>query len=115
MRSFSIKDLHECIDELSKEAEKGNLALITKHGHPLFVSLPVTESLLRNNINVVLAESLYRTGAISLGKSAKLAGLSIAEFSEYLSRLGIAVVDYPAEELESELDYFNLCPPVIAF
>lgn len=107
MQSFSIRDLRERTSELSKEAEKGNLALITKRGHPLFVSLPFTENLLKNNINVVLAESLYRTGAMSLGKSAKLAGLSIAEFSEYLSRLGIAVVDYPAEELESELDYFN--------
>jgi hypothetical protein len=29
--------------------------------------------------------------------------MSIAEFAKYLSQLGIAVVDYPIEELEEEL------------
>jgi len=107
MQAFSIRDLRERTGELSQEAEKGNLALITKHGHPLFVSLPFTEDLLKNNIHVVLAESLYRTGSISIGKAAKLAGQSIAEFSEYLSKLGIPIIDYPAEELDNELDYFK--------
>lgn len=107
MQAFSIRDLRERTGELSQEAEKGNLTVITKHGHPLFVSLPFTEDLLRNNIHVVLAENLYRTGSLSIGKAAKLAGQSVAEFTEYLSRLGIAVVDYPAAELQNELQYFN--------
>lgn len=107
MQAFSIRDLRERTGELSQEADKGNIALITKHGKPLFVSLPFTEDLLKNNINVVLAESLYRTGSISIGKAAKLAGQSIAEFSEYLSKLGVSVVDYPTKELDAELDYFK--------
>ena len=107
MQAFSIRDLRERTGELSQEAEKGNIALITKHGYPLFVSLPFTENLLKDNINAVLAESLYRTGSISIGKAAKLANQSIAEFSEYLSQLGIPVIDYSAEELEDELDYLQ--------
>ena len=107
MQAFSIRDLRERTGELSQEAEKGNLALITKHGHPLFISLPFTENLIKNDIHVVLAESLYRSGSVSIGKAAKLAGLSIVEFSEYLSGLGIAVVDYPVEELQDELQYFS--------
>ncbi len=105
-KHFSI-DLRERTGELSQEAEKGNLALITKHGYPLFVSLPFTEDLLKNNIHVVLAESLCRTGSISIGKAAKLAGQSIAEFSEYLSQLGVPIIDYSVEELDAELDYFK--------
>lgn len=107
MQAFSIRDLRERTGELSQEAEKGNITLITKHGYPLFVSLPFTEKLLKNNIHVVLAESLYRTGSFSIGKAAKLAEMSIAEFTEYLSCLGVAVVDYPADELQDELGYFN--------
>ncbi len=107
MHSFSIRDLRERTGELSKEAEKGNLALITKHGRPMFVSVPFTENLLKNGVHVALAESLYQSGSLSIGKAAKLAGLSIAEFSEHLSRLNIAVVDYPADELENELSYFS--------
>ena len=107
MQAFSIRDLRERTGELSKEAEKGNLALITKHGHPLFVSLPFTEELLKNNIHVMLAESLYRAGSVSIGKAAKLAGQSVAEFSEYLSKLGIPVVDYSPDELDKELEYLQ--------
>lgn len=106
MHSFSIRDLRERTGELSREAEKGNLALITKHGRPMFVSVPFTENLLKNGVHVALAESLYQSGSFSIGKAAKLADLSIAEFSEHLSRLNIAVVDYPSNELEDELRYF---------
>ncbi len=107
MQAFSIRDLRERTGELSKEAEKGNLALITKHGHPLFVSLPFTEELLKNNIHVMLAESLYRTGSTSIGKAAKIADKSIVEFSEYLSKIGLSVVDYNPDELDKELQYLQ--------
>ena len=49
---------------------------------------------------------LFDEEALSLGKAAKLAGLSIAEFTEHLSHLDIPVVDYPATELDDELKYF---------
>ncbi len=107
MQAFSIRDLRERTGELSREAEKGNMALLTKHGRPMFVSLPFTENLLRQGVLVALAENLYQSGSLSIGKAAKIADQSIAEFSEHLSRLGIAVVDYSADELADELGYFN--------
>jgi len=45
--------------------------------------------------------------AISLGKAAKLAKMSIAEFATHLSQLGIPVVDYDSDELLDELRYFE--------
>ena len=54
-----------------------------------------------------MAESLYRQDAISLGKAAKLARMSIAEFASHLSQLGIPVVDYDGDELLEELRYFE--------
>jgi predicted HTH domain antitoxin len=107
MQSFTIRDLRERPGELSREAEQGNLTLITRHGHPLFVGVPFDDAMLRHGVNTALAENLFKSGALSLGKAAALAHMSIAEFAEYLSQLGIPVVDYPAAELDDELNVFE--------
>ncbi len=93
--------------DLSREAEKGRLTLITRHGHPLLVGVPFTDTLLENGVNTALAENLFKNGALSLGKAAALANISIAEFADYLSQQGIPVVDYPAAELEKESRIFE--------
>ena len=80
---------------------------MTRHGHPLFISVPFSDELVRHGVGVALAESLYRQDAISLGKAAKLARMSIAEFASHLSQLGIPVVDYDGDELLEELRYFE--------
>ena len=108
MQSFSIRDLRERSGELSREAEAGHLSLITKRGQPLFVAVPVSEALLDKGAKVSLAEHLFKEGVLSLGKAAKIAGMPYVLFSEHLSRLGIAVVDYSADELEEELRVANL-------
>ena len=39
-----------------------------------------------------LAASLYNGGGVSLGKAAKISGLSLSEFVEHLGSLGIEIV-----------------------
>ena len=107
MQSFTIRDLRKRPGELSREAEQGHLALVTRHGHPLFVSVPFSDELVQHGVGTALAEGLYKADAISLGKAAKLARMSIAEFVTHLSLLGIPVVDYDGEELLDELRYFE--------
>ncbi len=107
MQSFTIRDLRERTGELSREVEQGHLALVTRHGHPLFISVPFSEELVQHGVYTALAESLYKDGAVSLGKAAKLAHMSIPEFAAHLSQLDIPVVDYDADELEGELRYFE--------
>ncbi len=107
MQSFTIRDLRERPGELSREAEQGHLALVTRHGHPLFVTVPFSDELIQHGVGKALAEGLYREGAISLGRAAKLARTSIADFAAHLSQLGIPVVDYDGEELVDELRYFE--------
>lgn len=108
MQTFSIRDLRERSGELTREAEAGHLSLVTKRGQPLFVAVPVSEELLDKGTRVSLAEHLFKEGILSLGKAAKVAGMPYVLFSEHLSRLGIAIVDYPADELEEELRVANL-------
>ncbi len=46
MQTFSIRDLRDRSGELTREAEAGRLSLVTRHGQPLFVSVPFTGQML---------------------------------------------------------------------
>jgi prevent-host-death family protein len=103
MESFNIRDLRERTGELVRNAEQGKLAVVAKHGHPLFVAVPLDETLLRAGLGVALAVKLFQDGTVSLGKAAKLSGLPYETFVEQLALLGIAAVDYAPDDLDGEL------------
>ena len=107
MQSFSIRDLRERSGELSREVEAGKLSVVTRHGHPLFVTIPFSEELLQHGVHITLATQLFREGNISLGKAAKLANMPISEFTEHVSDQGIPVVDFSEEEFDREMAYLN--------
>lgn len=102
METFSVRDLRERTGELVRQAEAGHLSLVAKHGHPLFVAVPLDEHLLEHGVAVAMACRLFAEKTVSLAKAAKLAGLPIEAFVERLGAMGIPAVDYPAEELEQE-------------
>jgi predicted HTH domain antitoxin len=56
-----------------------------------------------DELKVSLAVKMYETHEVSLGKAAKLGGLSKRAFLEVLGRRGIAVFDYSPEELREEI------------
>lgn len=53
---------------------------------------------------LLLVMKLYEVGKLSLGQAAKLAGYSKSTFMELLGKYNIPVIDYPAEDLEEELN-----------
>jgi len=103
MDTFTIRDLRERTGELIRAAETGGLSVITKHGRPVFIAIPFDESVLKAGVPVALAIKLYAEEVLSLGKAAKFAGCSVAEFTEQLSKAGIPSVCYSVEELTEEL------------
>lgn len=103
MESFTIRDLRERTGELVRNAEQGKLAVVAKHGHPLFVAVPMDEDMLRSGVHVALAIKLFQDGTLSLGKAAKMAGLSFEAMVEHLASVGVPVVDYPPEDLDAEV------------
>jgi len=110
MQTYSIRELRERSGELSREAEAGRLALVTRRGQPLFVSVPFTDELLQAGVHTALAVGLYRSGELSPSSGAKLARMSLPLFLAHLSALGIAVVDHDPAELERELAQFDAAP-----
>lgn len=108
MHVYSTETLGEHPAALLKEAEAGHTALVTHDGQALFISVPFDDALLSTGLHRTLAVNLYQSHELSLGKAAELAQMPKLEFTEYVSRLGIPVVDYPAEELDQELAGFDL-------
>lgn len=107
MQTFTIRELRERSGELSREAEEGRLALVTRHGQPLFVSVPFTEDLLQAGVHVALAVGLFKGGELTSARAAKLARMGLPQFLAHLSAQGIAVVDHDPAELAQELAAFD--------
>ncbi len=104
MDNFTVRDLRERTGELIRGAEDGQLSVVTKHGRPVFVALPFDETMLKFGVTQAFAVKLFQGEVFSLGKAAKFAGMSVAEFSQTLANLGISSVNYSADELDKELD-----------
>ena len=99
METFTIRDLRERTGELVRDAEAGKRSIVTKHGQGVFVVMPFDEATLRAGVRVALAVKLFDEEALSLGKAAKLAGVSQSEFINHLGALKIPLARYGAEEL----------------
>ena len=103
MQTFTIRELRERSGDLSREAEEGRLALVTRHGQPLFVSVPFTDEVLASGVHTSLAVHLFKGGQLTSARAAQLARMSLPQFLSYLSDQGIPVVDYDPSELTQEL------------
>lgn len=60
-------------------------------------------SVTNDEARLAMAVGLFEKGRVSLGQAANLAGFSKRAFIDVLGREGVAVVNYPASELEGEL------------
>lgn len=107
MQTFTIRDLRDRTGELVRDAEAGKLSIVTKHGQPVFVAVPFDEALLKSGVNVALAVKLFDEESLSLGKAARLAGMSHSEFIDLLGSMHISVARYVPGELEKELANFD--------
>ena len=107
MDTFTVRDLREHTGALIHDAEAGKLSLITKHGQPVFIAVPFSEELLELGLRPTLAIKLFQEEALSLGKAAKLAGLSQGAFIDRLGKLGIPIVNYSPDDIARELKDFG--------
>ncbi len=107
MDTFTVRDLRERTGELIRDAESGELSVITKHGRPVFVAVPFDETLIKSGLLLSLAIKLYKGEVVSLSKAAKLASCSIEAFIKELAKQNIPVIQYSVDELENELNTFD--------
>lgn len=107
MGAISVEQLIKSPAKLVEEAESGRVAIVTKDGRPLFLAVPYDNRLANEDVHVAVAIRLYELEFISLGKAARIAGLSLGEFIDRLGALNIPVIRYPAEDLKREIAEFG--------
>ena len=102
MQAFAVRDLREHTGELVRNAESGQLSVVSKHGKPLFIAVPFDDALLGAGVNVALADKLVFAGELSVGAGAKLASMVYADYLAHLGRQGYSMIDAQVD-LENEL------------
>jgi len=70
----------------------------------LTINLPDTVDLTPKETLTALAAQLYEMGKLSLGQAADLCGYSKATFMELLANYGVSVFNFPATELDNDID-----------
>lgn len=68
-------------------------------------TIAIPESISEDEARMYLAMKLFEVGRLSCGQAAELAGYSKRTFMELLGKHGIAVMDYPAEELQDDIKH----------
>ena len=51
----------------------------------------------------------WRNGDVSLGKAAELLQMDKNELRRFLSNMGLALIDYPVEEVAAEVELLRKC------
>jgi antitoxin (DNA-binding transcriptional repressor) of toxin-antitoxin stability system len=104
MTVLSARNLRNRSGDLFKDAAKGRISLITKHGRPAALAIPFDEALLAEGVHRRLAVQLYASSYLTLAGAAKMADLPVERFLECLRLSKVVVADYPVHEVAAELE-----------
>jgi prevent-host-death family protein len=96
MDAFAVRDLREHTGALVRNAENGQLSVVSKHGKPIFVAVPFNDALLSAGVSVALADKLVQSGELSVASGAKLCGMPCARYLQHLGAMGISLLDESA-------------------
>ncbi|PWQ97301.1 hypothetical protein [Leucothrix arctica] len=104
MQVIEIKELQTNPDKLSKTFRQNDYALITKHGQPVGLALPFTDSVMDQGLKTWCSVKGFQNGDLSLGQLSRSLGKSQRETMKLLGFLGVAIADYDLEEDLSAID-----------
>lgn len=107
MPTLTDDELTQSPGRLLDEARHGAVTIVTAQGQPLLATLPLTATGPAQDALLDLAATLYDRELISLGRAARIAGLSYSEMIDELGRREIATIRLTPEELQSELAHFG--------
>lgn len=107
MEIFNIRDLRNRTGDLVRAAEHGRLSLVTKHGQPVFLAVPVDDALLKCGVGAALAVALVAEQVLGLVQVARIAGVAPADMMDILAEHRVSLVGYSADELTDEVGQFK--------
>lgn len=105
MKTVNVSGLKNNPSEALRQSRE-DVVLVMNRNQPdaLMVGVKQTKALDMPGVRTALATALFRDGELSLARSANLAAIPLADFITHISRLGIAVIDQQADEVEQDLD-----------
>ena len=105
MKAVSVRELKNN-PSAALRAARENPVIVLKRQRPeaVLVHLEGDSILGEPGIRLALATALYREQNISLGRAARFAGLPLAEFIQYVSQLGIPVIQGTAASVGEDTD-----------
>ena len=105
MPTLTSEELELQPRRLLDDAKQGTSDIVTVHGEPVMLTLPLGQTGGSSAERLELAVTLYERDVLSLGLAAKAAGLSYSQMIDELGRRQIPVVRYSLEDLDRELAY----------
>ena len=72
------------------------------------VTIQLPPEVQKGEAELLLMMKLFETGKLSLGQAAKFSGYSKRAFMELLGKYGVPVIDYPAEDLQQEMNLLGI-------
>ncbi|MFO1217167.1 MAG: UPF0175 family protein [Burkholderiaceae bacterium] len=107
MHTLTAEQLSQHPQVLLDDAQRGELALVTRDGKPVLLAVPMGQGIASQPVRIELAAALFDHEQCSLGMAARIAGLSYSEMIDELGRRDIAVIRLQPGELERELAAFG--------
>ena len=105
MPTFTSEELEQQPERLLDDARRGTSDVVTVHGEPMMLTLPLGQSAGSSAERLALAVALYERDVLSLGLASKVAGLPYSQMNDELGRRQIPVVRYSVQKLDREIDY----------
>ena len=93
MKAVNVRQLKANPSEALRLAREGPVVVMNRdEPEALLVHLDDDALLSEPGVRVALPLALYKSESLSLGRAAKLAGFTLVDFMQHLSRLGVPVV-----------------------
>jgi hypothetical protein len=105
MHTVTDDELKRQPQAMLEDAARGEATLVTAAGQAVMLTMPLNAGVPVHTALVDLAATLFEQEQISLGRAARVAGLSYSDMINELGRRGIDVVRYSTDELARELAY----------
>lgn len=103
MKAYNIGDLKNNPSSAIKDAKIGPVIILNRQEpEAIIFSLSFIDK--KIELNKTLAMVLYKHKEVSLGKAAKIAGMTYSDFMELLSNHGIPVIQYSIEEVKKDVE-----------
>lgn len=104
MHAVQVRELKNNPSQALRQAEQ-EVVVVMNRDRPSALLLNFDEKWLRGEgVSIALATALFRDGSLSLARAAKVAEMSLVDFMQHLSRVGIPIVQGSAEEAEKEIE-----------